>query len=51
MERQRVLVGVSGASGAPLAVELLRALKRLPGVETHLICSRWGGRPWPMRPG
>ena len=42
MERQRALVGVSGASGAPLAVELLRALKRLPGVETHLICSRWG---------
>lgn len=42
MERRRILVGVSGASGAPLAVELLRALKRAPEVETHLICSRWG---------
>lgn len=42
MEQRRILVGVSGASGAPLAVELLQALKRVPGVETHLICSRWG---------
>ena len=42
MERKRVLVGVSGASGAPLAVELLRTLRELDGVETHLICSHWG---------
>lgn len=42
MQRQRILVGISGASGAPLAVELLRALKEIPEVESHLICSRWG---------
>lgn len=42
MERQKILVGVSGASGAPLAVQLLRELKHLSEVEVHLICSRWG---------
>lgn len=42
MERKRILVGISGASGAPLAVELLRALKQVSDVKTHLICSRWG---------
>lgn len=36
--RNRIIVGVSGASGAPLAVEVLRQLK-LQDVETHLICS------------
>ena len=35
----RIIVGVSGASGAPLAAEVLRQLKRL-GVQTHLVCSR-----------
>lgn len=40
--KQRILVGVSGASGAPLAVELLQLLRSLPEVETHLICSRGG---------
>lgn len=39
---KRLVVGVSGASGAPVAVELLRQLKAMPQVETHLICSRWG---------
>lgn len=39
-KRQRLIVGVSGASGAPLAVELLRRLQRCPGVETHLVVTR-----------
>lgn len=38
---QRLIVGMSGASGAPLAVELLRQLhSRCPEVETHLIVTR-----------
>ena len=40
--KKRLVVGVSGASGAPLAVELLRALQANPEVETHLILTRGG---------
>lgn len=36
----RIVVGMTGATGAPLAVRTLQALRQL-GVETHLICSRW----------
>jgi 4-hydroxy-3-polyprenylbenzoate decarboxylase len=36
---KRLIVGVSGASGAILAVRLLKALARLE-VETHLVASR-----------
>lgn len=40
---KRLIVGVTGASGAPLAVELLRQLHhRHPEVETHLIVTRGG---------
>lgn len=40
---KRLIIGVSGASGAPLAVELLRQLHdRCRSVETHLIVSRGG---------
>jgi 4-hydroxy-3-polyprenylbenzoate decarboxylase len=38
-EAPRLVVGVSGASGALLAVRLLQALKAL-GVESHLVASR-----------
>ncbi|MEZ3499859.1 UbiX family flavin prenyltransferase [Pantoea sp. KPR_PJ] len=38
----RIIVGITGATGAPLAVTLLRKLAALPHVETHLIVSRWG---------
>lgn len=38
MRQKRLLVGISGASGMPLAVEVLRALKA-SGIETHLICT------------
>jgi len=34
--KKRIIIGISGASGAPLAVEVLRALQRLPDWETHL---------------
>ena len=38
---KRLIVGVSGASGAPLALETLRALKAA-GVESHLVVTRGG---------
>ncbi|MGM9662093.1 MAG: UbiX family flavin prenyltransferase [Oscillospiraceae bacterium] len=40
---KRLVVGMSGASGAPLTVELLRRLRGShPEVETHLIVTRGG---------
>ena len=39
--KQRILIGISGASGAPLAVTLLRELAVLP-VESHVILSDCG---------
>ncbi len=39
--RQRLIVGISGASGAPLAVALLKALKQTD-IETHVILTRGG---------
>ena len=36
---KRILVGVSGASGAPLAISFLEKLKQNPKVETHLIIT------------
>ena len=39
---RRLLVGVTGASGAPLAVELLRQLQNVQDLETHLILSDCG---------
>lgn len=38
----RLVIGISGASGAPLAVKLLTELKKLPEVETHLVVSHGG---------
>jgi flavin prenyltransferase len=37
----RLVVGISGATGAPLGVALLEALRETAGVETHLIVSKW----------
>ena len=39
----RLIIGMSGASGAPLAVELLRQLRdHHPEVETHLVVTKGG---------
>ncbi len=40
MEHKRLVVGMSGASGAPLTIELLKQIKDLPDWETHLIISQ-----------
>lgn len=37
MDKKRIIVGISGASGAPIAIELLKALQSISDVETHLI--------------
>ncbi|MGL5436520.1 MAG: UbiX family flavin prenyltransferase [Lachnospiraceae bacterium] len=39
---RRIVVGISGASGMPLAVRLLQELKKQPGVEVHLVISCGG---------
>ncbi len=37
----RIVVGVTGASGAPFAVRLLQTLHEITDVETHLVMSAW----------
>lgn len=37
----KLIVGMTGATGAPLGVALLEALQAIPDVETHLVMSRW----------
>ncbi|MCD8131696.1 MAG: UbiX family flavin prenyltransferase [Lachnospiraceae bacterium] len=40
---ERLIIGMSGASGAPLTVELLRRLhSTYPQIETHLVVTRGG---------
>ena len=39
--RKRIIVAITGATGAPLAISLLVKLRQL-GVETHVILSTWG---------
>ncbi len=41
---RRIIIGVSGASGAPLAERLLRELKNQPEIETHLVVTYGGER-------
>lgn len=36
---QRIVVAVSGGSGMPYAVDLLQALRRIDGIETHLVVT------------
>lgn len=39
MEKKRLIMGVSGASGAPLAIMLLEELKKIEGIEVHLVIT------------
>lgn len=41
MRPKRIVVGITGGSGAIYGVRLLEALKQ-EGVETHLIITKWG---------
>ncbi len=55
MSRKRLIVGISGASAAMLGIRTLELLGRVPGVETHLVCTRASARTlaletdWSMR--
>lgn len=42
MNPKRLIIGITGASGAPLALELLHQLMEIPQVETHVILSHCG---------
>lgn len=42
MNRQIVVVGISGASGAPIAVRVLELLRQLDRYEVHLVITRAG---------
>jgi 4-hydroxy-3-polyprenylbenzoate decarboxylase len=37
----RLIVAMTGATGAPLGVRLLETLREMPDVEVHLILSKW----------
>jgi 4-hydroxy-3-polyprenylbenzoate decarboxylase len=37
----RLIVGMTGATGAVFGIRLLEQLKAMPDVETHLVLSRW----------
>jgi 4-hydroxy-3-polyprenylbenzoate decarboxylase len=39
---KRLIVGISGASGAIYGIRMLEMLRDLGGVETHLVMSRYG---------
>ena len=41
---QRVIVGLSGASGMPYALDLLHTLRLIEGVESHLVMSQGAKR-------
>ncbi|MBN6711257.1 UbiX family flavin prenyltransferase [Haemophilus haemoglobinophilus] len=40
LKKQRLIIGITGASGAIYAIRLLQILKPLPYIETHLIISQ-----------
>lgn len=40
--KNRLVIGICGASGAPIALNLLQALQDKPDIETHLIISNAG---------
>ena len=43
MEPQRLIVGITGASGSIYGVRILEMLRNTD-IETHLVMSRWGAR-------
>jgi 4-hydroxy-3-polyprenylbenzoate decarboxylase len=43
MESQKLIVGITGATGAIYGIRMLQVLQG-SGVETHLVMSKWGAR-------
>jgi len=48
MQKKRVIVGVSGASGVQLALCLVKELARHDDIETHLVVSGGAKRTWEL---
>lgn len=46
---KRLIVGISGASGAIYGVRLLQVLRDVADVETHLVMSGPRARPYPSK--
>ena len=44
MSKKRIIVGISGASGAVYGARLLQALREMEGVESHLVVTSAGWR-------
>lgn len=44
MEQRKIIVGISGATGAIYGIRLLEALSKMPQVETHLVLSEQAKR-------
>lgn len=43
MTKRRIILGITGASGAIYGIRLLEVLRTYPEVETHLVITRSGG--------
>lgn len=41
-KKKKIVIGISGASGSPIAVEVLRALQEQPEWESHLVVTDGG---------
>ena len=48
-DMKKILVGISGASGAPIAIRLLKRLREMADAETHLIMKKGQNLPLPRK--
>lgn len=42
MNKKRIIIGITGATGIIYGIRLLEILRQISTVETHLVISRWG---------
>jgi polyprenyl P-hydroxybenzoate and phenylacrylic acid decarboxylases len=40
-QRRKIIIGVTGASGTIYAIDLIKKLKKIPEIETHVVFSAW----------